>query len=53
MKQPIKTVAVLGAGPAASALATLLVRGGIRVALLRFLMKYGLKDEDPQAMAIR
>ena len=34
MKQPIKTVAILGAGPAASTLATLLARDGIRVALL-------------------
>jgi flavin-dependent dehydrogenase len=34
MNQPIKTVAILGAGPAASTLATLLARDGIRVALL-------------------
>jgi flavin-dependent dehydrogenase len=34
MSQPIKTVAILGAGPAASTLATLLARDGIRVALL-------------------
>ena len=34
MKQPIKTVAILGAGPAASTLATLLARDGLRVALL-------------------
>jgi flavin-dependent dehydrogenase len=33
-QQKIKTVAILGAGPAASTLATLLARGGIRVALL-------------------
>jgi hypothetical protein len=34
MNQPIKTVAILGAGPAASTLATLLARDGVRVALL-------------------
>ncbi|HEY2328463.1 MAG TPA: NAD(P)/FAD-dependent oxidoreductase, partial [Verrucomicrobiae bacterium] len=33
MNQPIKTVAILGGGPAASTLATLLSRAGIRVAL--------------------
>jgi flavin-dependent dehydrogenase len=31
---PIKTVAILGAGPAASTLATLLARAGLRVAML-------------------
>jgi len=34
MKSPIKTVAILGAGPAACTLAIHLARGGIRVALL-------------------
>jgi flavin-dependent dehydrogenase len=34
MNRPIKTVAILGAGPAASTLATLLARDGLRVALL-------------------
>ncbi|HEY2328462.1 MAG TPA: FAD-dependent monooxygenase [Verrucomicrobiae bacterium] len=34
MNRPIKTVAILGAGPAASTLATLLAREGIHVALL-------------------
>ena len=34
MKNQIKTVAILGAGPAATTLATLLARDGIRVALL-------------------
>ena len=34
MNQRIKTVAILGAGPAASTLATLLARDGVRVALL-------------------
>jgi flavin-dependent dehydrogenase len=34
MNPPIKTVAILGAGPAASTLATLLARAGVRVALL-------------------
>jgi hypothetical protein len=34
MNKPIKTVAILGAGPAASTLATLLARDGVRVALL-------------------
>ncbi len=34
MNHPIKTVAILGAGPAASTLATLLARDGVKVALL-------------------
>ena len=34
MNSPIKSVAILGAGPAASTLATLLARDGVKVALL-------------------